>query len=49
VQWFAGVQAVGLLAGAVAAAAVLASEFAAIVWWLGGRYERFDLSKETLQ
>ncbi len=48
-QWFAGVQAVALLAGAVAAAAVLASEFAAVVWWLGGRYERFDLSKEMPQ
>jgi ABC-2 type transport system permease protein len=49
VQWLAGVQAIALLAGAAAGAAVLASEFAGVIWWLGGRYDRFDLSRETLQ
>jgi hypothetical protein len=38
-----------LLAGAVAASLVLIGELAAVVWWLGGRYERFDLSTELPQ
>jgi len=48
-RWLAGIQAVALLAGAAVAATVLIAEFAAVVWWLGRRYERFDLSQETLQ
>jgi len=49
VQWLAGMQAPALLAGAVAASLVLIGELAAVVWWLGGRYERFDLSTELPQ
>jgi general stress protein CsbA len=48
-SWLAGITAVALLAGGVVAAAVLVAEFSAVVWWLGRRYERFDLSRETLQ
>jgi ABC-2 type transport system permease protein len=49
VQWLAGTQVPALLAGAVAASLVLIGELAAVVWWLGGRYERFDLSTELPQ
>jgi hypothetical protein len=49
VQWLAGMQAPALLAGAVAASLVLIGELTAVVWWLGGRYERFDLSTELPQ
>jgi hypothetical protein len=49
VQWLAGTQTPALLAGAVAASLVLISELTAVVWWLGGRYERFDLSTELPQ
>jgi hypothetical protein len=49
VQWLVGLPAAALLAGAVAASVVLIGELAAVVWWLGGRYERFDLSTELPQ
>lgn len=49
VQWLVGMPAPALLAGAVAASVVLIGEFTAVVWWLGGRYERFDLSTELPQ
>jgi len=42
-----GSQAGALAGGAVAASLVLFGELAAVVWWLGGRYERFDLSTEA--
>lgn len=38
--------ALGLGLTAIGMAAVLALEFTAMVWWLGGRYERFDVSAE---
>ena len=38
-----------LLAAAIAASLVLPGELAGVVWWLGGRYERFDLSTELPQ
>jgi hypothetical protein len=43
----AGSQAGALTGGAIAASLVLFGELAAVVWWLGGRYERFDLSTEA--
>jgi hypothetical protein len=49
VQWLVGMPAPALLAGIAAAGFVLIGEFAVVVWWLGGRYERFDLSKEMSQ
>jgi hypothetical protein len=49
VQWLTGMPAAALLAGAVAASLVLIGELATVVWWLGGRYERFDLSTELPQ
>lgn len=39
-------RALGVGLTAVGMASVLALEFAAMVWWLGGRYERFDVSAE---
>jgi hypothetical protein len=30
----------------VTASAVLVGEFALVIWWLGHRYEQFDLSAE---
>jgi ABC-2 type transport system permease protein len=49
VLWMAGAQAAALAAAAVAASLILFGELAAVVWWLGGRYERFDLSEEAPQ
>jgi len=49
VAWLAGSQATALMAGAVAASLVLFGELAAVVWWLGRRYEQFDLSAEMPQ
>jgi hypothetical protein len=49
VQWLVEMPAAALLAGIAAASLVLIGEFAAVVWWLGGRYERFDLSTELPQ
>lgn len=46
VLWAAGSLAAALSAGGLAASLVLFGEFAALVWWLGGVYERFDLSTE---
>jgi hypothetical protein len=46
VLWLAGSQAAALSAGAGAASLVLIGELATVVWWLGGRYEQFDLSAE---
>jgi hypothetical protein len=47
VLWMTGLQVGALSAGAVAVSLILFGEFAAVVWWLGGRYERFDLSAEV--
>jgi ABC-2 type transport system permease protein len=49
VLWLVEMQAAALFAGAVAASLVLVGELAAVIWWLGGRYERFDLSTELPQ
>jgi hypothetical protein len=49
VLWLVETQATALFAGAVAASLVLIGELAAVIWWLGGRYERFDLSTELPQ
>jgi hypothetical protein len=32
------------LAGSVVASATVAAELAAFLWWLGRRYEKFDVS-----
>jgi hypothetical protein len=45
-HWLAG-PAAAVAATALVAAAVIGAEFAAAVWWLGERFERFDLSLET--
>jgi hypothetical protein len=42
-----GSQVAALAAGTVAASLILLGELATVVWWLGGRYERFDLSAEV--
>ena len=49
VRWLAGVWSVAVFAGAVAGSLVLVGELAAVVWWLGGRWERYDLSRELPQ
>jgi hypothetical protein len=49
VLWMAGSPAAALVAGAFAASLILFGELAGAVWWLGGRYERFDLSTELPQ
>jgi hypothetical protein len=49
VLWTANSPAAALVAGAGAASLVLIGELAAVVWWLGGRYDRFDLSTEIPQ
>jgi hypothetical protein len=49
VLWTADSPAAALVAGAGAASLVLIGELAAVVWWLGGRYDRFDLSTEVPQ
>ena len=44
-HWLAGT--VGaVIATAVVASLIISAEFAAVVWWLGERFERFDLSAE---
>jgi len=48
-SWIAGSRSPALLGGAAAAFLVLVGECAAVVWWLGRRYERFDLSRELPQ
>ena len=47
VLWMTGSQVAALAAGTVAASLILMGELATVVWWLGGRYERFDLSAEA--
>jgi len=49
IKWLVGAWSVAALAGAIAASLVLGGEFAAVVWWQGGRWERFDLSRELPQ
>jgi hypothetical protein len=49
VQWLVGEWRLAVLAGAIAASLVLAGELAAVIWWLGRRYEQFDLSTELPQ
>jgi ABC-2 type transport system permease protein len=39
-----GRTAVAILAGSVVASATVAAELAAFLWWLGRRYEKFDVS-----
>ena len=46
VQWLAGNLPVAVLAAGATASAVLVGEFAFVIWWLGHRYEQFDLSVE---
>jgi hypothetical protein len=46
VQWLAGSLPVAVLAAGATASAVLVGEFALVIWWLGHRYEQFDLSAE---
>ena len=48
---FIGYKLVGMVCAvvvtALTAAVIIGAEFAAVVWWLGDRFERFDLSAET--
>jgi hypothetical protein len=46
VQWTVGVLVVAGLAAAAVALAILCAEVWFVVLWLGGRFERFDLSAE---
>jgi hypothetical protein len=46
VQWLAGSLPAAVLAAGVTSSAVLVGEFAFVIWWLGQRYENFDLSAE---
>ena len=48
-QWLTQSWTTALLAGALAAGLVLAAELAAVIWWLGRRYDNFDLSTELPQ
>ncbi len=48
-EWLTDTWAVALLVGAITAGVVLAAELAAVVWWLGRRYDQFDLSLELPQ
>jgi hypothetical protein len=45
-QWLTGSLPVAVLAAGATASAVLVGEFALVIWWLGHRYEQFDLSAE---
>jgi hypothetical protein len=45
VHWLAGMMA-AIAATAIVASTVIGAEFAAVVWWLGDRFERFDLSHD---
>ncbi len=45
-QWLIGSLPVAVLAAGATASAVLVGEFAFVIWWLGQRYEKFDLSAE---
>jgi len=45
-QWLAGSLPAAVLAAGATASAVLVGEFAFVIWWLGHRYEQFDLSVE---
>jgi hypothetical protein len=46
VQWLVGSLPAAVLAAGATASAVLVGEFAFVIWWLGRRYEQFDLSAE---
>jgi len=45
-QWLSGSLPVAVLAAGATASAVLVGEFAGVIWWLGRRYDQFDLSAE---
>ena len=45
-QWLTGSLPMAVLAAGATASAVLVGEFALVIWWLGRRYEQFDLSAE---
>jgi hypothetical protein len=45
-QLLTGSLPVAVLAAGVTASAALIGEFAGVIWWLGRRYEQFDLSAE---
>jgi hypothetical protein len=45
VNWLAGTV-TAIVATAVVACLVLGAEFAGVVWWLGERFEHFDMSQE---
>jgi hypothetical protein len=47
VSWLSGSSAAALFAGAGAAGLTLFGELAVVIWWLGGLYERIDLSMEA--
>ena len=49
VRWLTDTWSAALLAGAIAASVILVGELAIVIWLLGRRYDRFDLSRETLQ
>jgi len=38
--------ALAIALGSISACAVLVGEFAVAIWWLGRRFEQFDLSVE---
>ena len=45
VNWLAGMV-TAIIATAVVASLVFGAEFAGVVWWLGNRFEHFDMSQE---
>lgn len=45
VHWLAGLVA-AIVVTAVVASVIIGAEFAAVVWWLGERFEHFDLSRD---
>ena len=45
VHWLAGTV-TAIVVTAVVAGVIIGVEFAAVVWWLGERFEHFDLSQE---
>lgn len=44
-HWLGGMVA-AIVSAAIVASLIIAAEFAAVVWWLGDRFERLDLSAE---
>jgi len=46
VSLFSQYLALAIALGSITACAVLVGEFALVIWWLGRRFEQFDLSEE---